>query len=43
MVEPPSPSNRWRCAKLRVFGQGGVSFVVRWWPEIVSFSRLAGH
>jgi serine/threonine protein kinase len=43
MVEPPSPSNRWRSAKLRVFGQGGVSFVVRWWPEVVGLSRLAGH
>ncbi len=43
MVEPPSPSNRWRSAKLRVFGQGGVSFVVRWWPDVVGLSRLAGH
>lgn len=43
MVEPPGPSNRWRCAKLRVFGKGGVSFVVRWWPEVAGFSRLAGH
>ncbi|HMV86020.1 MAG TPA: protein kinase, partial [Blastocatellia bacterium] len=43
MVEPPSPSNRWRCAKLRVLGQGGVSFVVRWWPEIVNLSRLGGR
>ncbi len=43
MVEPPSPANRWRCAKLRVLGQGGVSFVVRWWPEIVNLSRLGGH
>lgn len=40
MVEPPSASNRWRSAKLRVFGKGGVSFVVRWWPAN-QVSRLA--
>jgi len=40
IVEPPSPSNRWRTATLRVFGQGGVSFVVRWWPRGNGFSGL---
>lgn len=40
VVEPPSGSNRWRCAKLRVFGQGGVSFVVRWWPTVRNFAHL---
>lgn len=43
MIEPPSASNRWRCAKLRVFGEGGVSFVVRWWPASSQVSRIAGH
>jgi hypothetical protein len=43
MIEPPSGANRWRCAKLRVFGQGGVSFVVRWWPRVREFSRLVEH
>jgi hypothetical protein len=32
VVEPPSHSNRWRCAVLRVFGRGSVSILVRWWP-----------
>lgn len=40
MIEPPSGSNRWRYAKLRIFGQGGVSIVVRWWPMGSSFSKL---
>lgn len=32
VIEPPSANNRWSCVVLRVFGRGGVSFVVRWWP-----------
>ncbi|MGE0131211.1 MAG: serine/threonine protein kinase [Blastocatellales bacterium] len=32
IVEPPSARNNWRCAVLRVFGRGGVSIVIRWWP-----------
>jgi serine/threonine protein kinase len=32
VIEPPSANNRWRCVVLRVFGRGGVSIVVRWWP-----------
>lgn len=43
MVEPPSASNRWRCARLRVFGDGGTSFVVRWWPMANQFTKLAGR
>jgi len=42
MIEPPSASNRWRCVRLRVFGKGGVSFVVRWWPKVAEFGRLVG-
>lgn len=33
VVEPPSPSNGWRRAVLRVFGNGDVSLIVRWWPH----------
>ena len=43
MIEPPSVSNRWRFARLRVFGDGGVSFVVRWWPISSPMSRIAGR
>jgi len=43
MIEPPSASNRWRFARLRVFGDGGVSFVVRWWPNPSPTSRIAGR
>lgn len=43
VIEPPSASNRWRCARLRVFGEGGVSFVVRWWPNSNQMTRIAGH
>jgi serine/threonine protein kinase len=32
VIEPPSANNRWSCVVLRVFGRGGVSIVVRWWP-----------
>ncbi len=32
IIEPPSANNNWRCAVLRVFGRGGVSIIVRWWP-----------
>jgi serine/threonine protein kinase len=32
VVEPPSANNGWRFVVLRVFGHGGVSFVIRWWP-----------
>ena len=33
VVEPPSPSNGWRRAVLRVFGKGNVSLIVRWSPH----------
>ncbi len=32
VVEPPSSSNGWGCAVLRVFGRGNISIIVRWWP-----------
>jgi serine/threonine protein kinase len=32
VIEPPSANNRWSCVVLRVFGRGGVSIIVRWWP-----------
>ncbi|MEO6725265.1 MAG: protein kinase [Blastocatellia bacterium] len=41
IVQPPSASNGWRTATVRVFGQGGVSFVVRWWPMGTHDSRVA--
>ncbi|HQR31860.1 MAG TPA: protein kinase, partial [Blastocatellia bacterium] len=40
VIEPPSASNRWRSVQLRVFGEGGVSFVVRWWP-MNQFTKVA--
>ncbi|MBS1811001.1 MAG: serine/threonine protein kinase [Acidobacteria bacterium] len=33
VVEPPSPSNGWRRAVFRVFGNGDVSLIIRWWPH----------
>ncbi len=41
IVQPPSASNHWRIATVRVFGQGGVSFVVRWWPMSSHYSKVA--
>jgi hypothetical protein len=32
VIESPSHSNSWRYAVLRVFGQGSVTILVRWWP-----------
>jgi serine/threonine-protein kinase len=49
VVEPPSPSNGWRRAVLRVFGDGDVSLIVRWLPhhdsrlqrqEVVQWTKL---
>ncbi len=34
IIEPPSPANKWRKLVLRVFGDGDVSFVIRWQPRI---------
>jgi serine/threonine protein kinase len=33
IVEPPSPSNGWRRAVLRIFGDGLVKVIVRWYPN----------
>ena len=33
VIEPPSPSNGWKRAVLRVFGNGDVAMIVRWTPH----------
>jgi serine/threonine protein kinase len=41
VIESPSHNNNWRYAVLRVFGQGPVTILVRWWPmasKMVNFS-----
>lgn len=43
IVEPPASSNQWRCAVLRVYGRGGVSFVMRWWPLVGRGVRFTAH
>ncbi|HKQ72187.1 MAG TPA: serine/threonine-protein kinase [Blastocatellia bacterium] len=43
IVEPPSANNRWRCAVLRVFGRGGVSFVIRFWPAARNVVKLTAR
>jgi serine/threonine protein kinase len=40
VIEPPSVNNRWSCVVLRVFGRGGVSIIVRWWPATRKAVRL---
>jgi hypothetical protein len=40
VIEPPSANNRWSCVVLRVFGRGGVSIIVRWWPSARKAARL---
>ncbi|HKC89415.1 MAG TPA: protein kinase [Blastocatellia bacterium] len=40
VVEPPSANNHWRCAVLRVFGRGGVSFIIRFWPAARNTAKL---
>jgi serine/threonine protein kinase len=40
VIEPPSANNHWRCVVLRVFGRGGVSIVVRWWPAARNSVKL---
>ncbi len=32
VIEPPSANNGWRFVVLRIFGRGGVSIIIRWWP-----------
>src|SRR5262249_55035214 len=41
MVEPPTIDNGWRRVVLRVFGDGEVSIVVRWWPQSNSVATNA--
>jgi hypothetical protein len=43
IVEPPSAHNQWRCAVLRVFGRGGVSIVIRWWPAARNAVRFTAR
>src|SRR5262249_36051628 len=43
VIEPPSADNRWRCAVLRVFGHGQVSFVMRWWPKTGGMKKIAAR
>ncbi len=43
VVEPPSSTNRWRCAVLRVFGRGNVSIVIRWWPMVTRLGRFTAQ
>ncbi len=43
IVEPPSASNDWRLAILRIYGRGNVSILVRWWPLGVSVSKLGSE
>ncbi len=40
VIEPPSANNGWRCVVLRIFGRGGVSIVVRWWPATRNSVKL---
>jgi hypothetical protein len=40
VIEPPSVNNHWSCVVLRVFGRGGVSIIVRWWPAARKAVRL---
>jgi hypothetical protein len=43
IVEPPSANNSWSCAVLRVFGRGGVSFVIRFWPAARKAVKLTAR
>jgi serine/threonine protein kinase len=40
VIEPPSAANRWSCVVLRIFGRGGVSFIIRWWPSARNAAKL---
>jgi serine/threonine protein kinase len=40
VIEPPSAANRWNFVVLRIFGRGGVSFVIRWWPAARNAVKL---
>jgi serine/threonine protein kinase len=41
VIEPPSVNNRWSCVVLRIFGRGGVSIIVRWWPAARQAVKLS--
>jgi eukaryotic-like serine/threonine-protein kinase len=43
LVEPPSPDNRWRYAVFRVYGDGPVSFRVRWRPHPGEVRRFSAR
>jgi serine/threonine protein kinase len=43
VIEPPSAANRWSCVVLRIFGRGGVSFVIRWWPAARNAVKLTAR
>ncbi|HEY8461627.1 MAG TPA: protein kinase, partial [Blastocatellia bacterium] len=43
VIEPPSANNGWRFVALRVFGRGGVSFVIRWWPAARNAVKLTAR
>jgi serine/threonine protein kinase len=41
VIESPSHSNNWRYAVLRVFGQGSVTILVRWWPMAGKMANIS--
>jgi serine/threonine protein kinase len=41
VIESPSHSNNWRYAVLRVFGQGPVTILVRWWPMSSKMANIS--
>jgi serine/threonine protein kinase len=43
VIEPPSANNRWSFVVLRIFGRGGVSFVIRWWPASRNTAKLTAR
>ncbi len=43
VIESPSHNNNWRYAVLRVFGQGSVTILVRWWPMAGKMANVSGH
>jgi serine/threonine protein kinase len=41
VIESPSHNNNWRYAVLRVFGQGSVTVMVRWWPMAAKMANFS--
>jgi Protein kinase domain len=41
VIESPSHNNNWRYAVLRVFGQGSVTILVRWWPMASKMANVS--